>query len=100
MPKKIKNPERYIARLRRRIADMDSLIRTQRRTRDEFRGECIVTWADHVNTEEAIAGSYAFLEFRPEDKIITTGIVKEVSAAGRDSYITYKRIQTKKVRAI
>lgn len=99
MPKKIKNPEKYIHKLKLGIAKLKERIYDEQKRRQRYKGICMVTWAASVQGEEECS-SQSLGAFRVGDLVVVTGRVLEVHEEVGNSKIRYKQIQTKKVEAI
>lgn len=99
MPKKIKNPERYIHKLKAEIVRLKIWREDERRRTRQYAGSCMVSWSvGALDTEEC--HSQHLGSFRVGDYVAVVGKVKEVHEQEGKSLIRFRRIQTKKVEAI
>lgn len=99
MSKKIKNPEKYIRKLKLRIRKLERNIWDELQVRRRYAGTCYVGWADQVETKETCL-SQGLGAFRVGNYVAVVGKVVEVHEDQNGSMIRFKRIQTKKVEAI
>lgn len=103
MPRKIKNPEKYIEKLKTRIKWLEGVagLEAKRSEREigKYKGECKVNWENGIIDEQE-ALDFSLGVFNPGDLIVVTGVVIEVHKEGSDSSLKFERKQTKLVQAI
>lgn len=99
MPKKIKNPLKYIHKLKIEIARLKERIYDEQKRRRQYAGYCVVNWADGEPDKEECS-SQKLGDFRVGDCVAITGRILEVHEKEGSSMIRFRRIQTKKVDAI
>jgi len=101
MKKKIKNPEKFIKKLKDQIEDLERYNGILRRERDRARGVAFVTWRPHEASQSTLDWSLATIN--PGQKIAIIGRVKKVeksmnlTCANRGSQIIYEVLETRKV---
>jgi hypothetical protein len=95
---KIKNPDKYIARLKKQNEWLRGRLNMLRDEIANVRGQCQVTWSDGIIDEQGVTGR-GFQNFRPGDKVCIIGEITEVTLKMDAGYISFRRIQTKKVQA-
>ena len=104
MPRKIKNPDKYIATLKTRIKWLEEVagLEAERLEREigNYKGKCKVNWNAGIIDEQDVSNLFDLGDFNPGDMIVITGIVKEVHKKGSGSSLKFERKQTKLVQAI
>lgn len=107
MARKIKNPEKYIERLKgdiRRLkgdlSDVHGRLARQANKSNPYKGECKATWEKGLIDEQKAFNVFALGEFNPGDMVVVTGIITETSKARNGSKLKFERKQTKLVQAI
>lgn len=97
--KKIKNPEKYIRKLKAEITRLEIWIEDGRRRERQYAGNCIVSWSPgELDMEECASQNLG--GFRVGDYVAVVGKVKEVHEQEGKSLIRFRRVQTKKVERI
>lgn len=99
MAKKIKNPGKYIQRLKAQLQCLKYKYHEEIRRKHAYAGTCMVNWSSHVETEETCTGR-DLGAFRVGDFVAVVGRILEVHEKENGSTIRFKRVQTKKVEAI
>lgn len=100
--KKIKDPEKYIEKLRREIKRLNARLFEAKSKVWKLHGNVIVDWEVHER-EQSLSDSYALGRFKPGEKVAIIGrVVKSFAEIDEDcenklSGITYKVLQTRKI---
>lgn len=97
--KKIKNPEKYIQKLKAEIYRLNIRLEDERHRKRQYAGTCIVNWSSTVETTEDCSGQ-GLGAFRVGNYVAVIGKVVEVHEDQYGSKIRFNRFQTKKVDAI
>lgn len=95
VPRKIKNPEKLIQRLKKRVLELEIAVTKP----NPHKGWCKVNWKDGIIDEQGVSDQ-SLGAFNPGDLVVITGIVKEIDKRENSSWIRYERKQTKLVQAI
>lgn len=101
MSKKIKNPELYIKRLKKRIGCLEKWGRGLEDRLKRIRGEIVITWTPHEGIQ--MTDCFYLARLRPNDHIAIIGKVKKVEAwikegcNNKQSQITYEVLETRKI---
>ncbi len=101
--KKIKDPEKYIGRLKSEIKRLDGRLFRVGLENQALRGNVIVNWNPHEK-QQTCAGDYALGCFRPGEKVVIIGrVTKSFTEIDEDcgnkrSGITYKVLETRRIK--
>ena len=102
MAKKIKNPERYIGRLKSRIKQLEEWLDDSEAEVSKYGGTTEVVWAKGIIDKNSVSESINLGNFKLNDYVVVVGKVTKVKQWYNDndipcSYIKFKRLRTKKV---
>lgn len=102
MAKKIKNPEKYIESLKKKVKRLKHEIGLDRQRFDEYRGRRIASWTSGTEDRHDCYGN-ELGEFRLNDDVAVIGRIIEVGesyekSGKAQSFIRFKRLYTKKVK--